>query len=68
MDEQTRYDIRMLLKSFGIQADQAISSHMENVPPGKTLQLRITLEDLTEYDDLAMGGGLGFVLEGEIRG
>jgi len=68
MEEQTRYDIRMLLKSFGIQADQAITSHMAKLPAEKVVKLRITLEDQTEYDDIELRGSLRIVLEGEVRG
>lgn len=68
MQEQTRYDIRMLLKSFGIQADQALTAHMANILPGKVIQVRITLEDTTEYDDPALEGSLGMEIEGKIRG
>lgn len=68
MKEETRYDIRMLLKSFGIRADQVLTAHMANIPPEKSVKVRITLEDLTEYEDSAEEDRLGFVLEGEIRG
>jgi hypothetical protein len=50
MEENSRKDIRRLLKTFGIQADEAIVAHLANHPQVNTLQLRITLEDLTQYD------------------
>lgn len=50
MDENGRKDIRRLLKSFGIQADEAIVAHLANHPQVERLELRITLEDLTVYD------------------
>lgn len=45
MSEDTRQDIRMLLKRFGIKADEAITAYLESHPDGSDLQLRLTLED-----------------------
>ena len=50
MDENSRKDIRRLLKTFGIQADEAIVAHLTNHPQVEKLHLRVTLEDLTQYD------------------
>ena len=50
MEENSRKDIRRLLKTFGIKADEAIVAHLESYPQLETLHLRVTLEDLTEYD------------------
>ena len=50
MDENGRKDIRRLLKTFGIQADEAIVAHLANHPQVNALRLRVTLEDLTQYD------------------
>jgi len=50
MDENGRKDIRRLLKTFGIQADEAIVAHLAGNPQVNKLHLRVTLEDLTEYD------------------
>jgi hypothetical protein len=51
MEEDTsRKDIRRLLKTFGIQADEAIIVHLAKNPQVNSLHLRITLEDLTQYD------------------
>ena len=50
MDEDSRKDIRRLLKTFGIQADEAIVEHLAQHPQVEKLHLRVTLEDLTQYD------------------
>jgi hypothetical protein len=67
MDETTRNDIRALLKTFGIQADEAISAHLAEVPGEQPLHLRITLEDLTAYGGSPPGKDLRLEVEGQIR-
>ena len=66
MEDQTRNDIRRLLKSFGIQADEAIMSFISRYPGTTPLRVRITLQDLTEYGDMPLGQPLMVELEGEI--
>ena len=44
MSEETRQDIRALLKRFGIKADEVITAHLEAGGDGD-LNLRLTLED-----------------------
>ena len=51
MNENTRQDIRKLLKQFGIQSDEAIIAHLEKNANGPNLALRLTLEDVTESDE-----------------
>jgi hypothetical protein len=72
MDNSTREDIRRLLKNFGIQADEAIMAHLERLPEGTTLQLRMTLEDLTvyppEHTRQHPGEILHLEIEGQVRG
>jgi len=48
-DDMCKKDIRGLLKSFGVMADEAIVGHIATNPNVKELNLRIVLEDLTEY-------------------
>jgi hypothetical protein len=50
MEENGRKDNRRLLKTFGIQADEAIVAHLASHPQINSLNLRVILEDLTEYD------------------
>jgi hypothetical protein len=65
MEDHTRDDIRRLLKNFGIQADEAIQEHLDRLPEGVTLHLRVVLEDLTEYPQPAEK--LHLEIEGQVR-
>lgn len=67
MSEENRKDIRMLLKRFGVQADEAIVRHLAVLGDGVPLRLRCTLEDLTEYGDQPPNSPLSVVVEGEIQ-
>ena len=67
MEEITSKDIRRLLKTFGVKADEAIQSYLEQNPRGIPLKLRITLEDLTDYKGNAPKGRLNFSVEDEIH-
>ncbi len=67
MEEISRNDIRRLLKSFGIAADEAITAHMTDVPGKGPLRVRLVLQDLTEYGDLPPQTPLKVEIEGEIR-
>lgn len=49
VNESVVSDIRRLLKTFGVQADAAIIQHLRQHPEVKSLHLRISLEDLTDY-------------------
>jgi hypothetical protein len=69
MNDMTRDDIRRLLKNFGIQADDAIQAYLDRLPEGTlSIQLRITLEDLTDYGDEPPAGKLHLEIEGTVRG
>lgn len=67
MSEETQNDIRKLLKRFGVEADRAITEYIESVPGDQPLQLRITLEDMTDYGDEAPPEWLYVTVEGEVR-
>lgn len=67
MSEENRKDIRMLLKRFGVQADEAVVRHLALLGDGVPLRLRCTLEDLTDYGERAPSSPLGVVVEGEIQ-
>ena len=67
MSEENRKDIRMLLKRFGVQADEAIVRHLAILGDGIPLRLRCTLEDLTDYGDSPPNSPLSVVVEGEVR-
>ncbi len=66
-DENTRTDIRKLLKNFGIQADEAILKHVAENTSASPLHLRITLTDLTDYGDTPPASPLHLEVEGNIR-
>jgi hypothetical protein len=51
MDDTSRKDIRRILKTFGIRADEALVAHMARNPSVDALSIRVTLEDLTDYGD-----------------
>ena len=43
-------DVRRLLKEFGVSADETIMAYIIEQKPKRPLQIRIVLEDVTEYD------------------
>lgn len=45
MEDQTRHDIRRLLKSFGIQTDEAIMAFINRYPGTTPLHVRLTLQE-----------------------
>ena len=67
MNDTSRDDIRRLLKTFGIQADEAIIAHLARMPDGPPLQIRLVLEDLTDYGDNPPANPLQLEIEGEIH-
>jgi hypothetical protein len=66
MGETVRDDIRNLLKEFGVRADGAVVTHLARNPDLEFLQLRLTLEDLTDYGDLPPEIPLSLTVEGEV--
>jgi hypothetical protein len=67
MEETSRDDIRRILKTFGIQADEAIIAHLARNPGKGSLQIRLTLEDRTDYGGETPETPLILEVEGEIR-
>ena len=51
MDDNSRKGIGRLLKTFGIRADEAMVAYLARHPEIDSLQVRITLEDITAYGD-----------------
>lgn len=51
MSDNSRNDIRSFLKRFGIRADEAMVAHLARNPDVKKLQVRLVLQDLTDYGD-----------------
>ncbi len=64
MDERTHEDIRKLLRSFGVRADEAIRERFERGDQNKTVRLRVLLEEVPE----AAPPRRLLELEGEVRG
>lgn len=62
-ESTTGRDIRRLLKTFGVQADEAIRRRLAALPAGQALRLRVTLEELDAPGDDA----LRMAVEGEVR-
>ena len=67
MDDQSRKDIRRLLKTFGVRADEAMVAHLARNPDVDSLRVRVTLEDLTDYGDSAPEEPLHVEVEEEVN-
>lgn len=67
MSNQSRKDIRRLLKTFGVRADEALVAHLAANPDVDALRVRVTLEDLTDYGDDPPQEPLHFEVEEEIN-
>jgi hypothetical protein len=67
MEDTSRKDIRRLLKTFGIQADEAMIAHLARNPAVAALRVRITLEDLTDYGNAPPLQPLRLEIEDEIQ-
>jgi hypothetical protein len=67
MEDNSRNDIRKLLKTFGINADEIIIAHLARNPEGPDLKLRISLQDLTDYGPNSPDQALQYELDGTIR-
>lgn len=51
MEDNSRKGIRRLLKTFGIQADEALVAYLARHPELDSLQVRITLENVSSYEN-----------------
>ena len=67
MEDNSRKDIRALLKTFGVKADEAIVGHLAKNPDVKQLNLKVTLEDMTDYGSAAPDEGLSIIVDGQIN-
>jgi hypothetical protein len=67
VDDSSRNDIRRILKTFGIQADEAMVAHLARHPEVGKLQIRLVLQDLTDYSDSPPKEPLHLEMEGEIN-
>ncbi len=67
MEGNGREDIRRLLKTFGIKADEIVIAHPACNPGELPLQIRLILENRTDYGDHTPETPLHLEIEGEIR-
>jgi hypothetical protein len=67
MEESGRNDIRRLLKTFGVQADELILTYLAQNPDRGPLHLRLTMTDLTDYGESPPDNPLNLEVEGIIR-
>jgi len=67
MDDNSRKGIRRLLKTFGIRADEAMVAYLARHPEIDSLQVRITLEDITAYGDGKPAETLQLMMEDTIE-
>ena len=67
MEESSRDDIRRLLKTFGVKADEVVIAHLARTRPGRPLRVALVLEDRTDYGASPPGERLHLEMEGEIR-
>ena len=68
MEDNSRQDIRRLLRTFGVKADEALTDHLSRNPRVEKLRVRISLHDLTDYGGLTPEGALALEIEDEISG
>ena len=66
-DDIVRKDIRRLLKTFGVKADEAVLGHLLRNSRIKELRLRLILEDLTDYQGQAPDQPLRLTIEDSVR-
>lgn len=67
MSDNTRSDIRRLLKTFGVKADETLTAYLEQNQNVDRLHVRVTLEDLTEYEGSPPAEPLHLQIDEEIR-
>jgi len=67
MDDNSRKDIRALLKTFGVKADEAIIGHLAKNPQVAKLKLKVSLKDLTDYGSSTPSDTLSLEIESQIN-
>jgi ribosomal 50S subunit-associated protein YjgA (DUF615 family) len=67
MEDNSRKGIRRLLKTFGIQADEALVAFLARHPEIDALQIRITLENIGNYENGKPSESLHLVVEDTIE-
>ncbi len=67
MENNSRKDIRTLLKTFGVRADEAIVGHLAKYPDVRQLHLKLILQDQTDYGVSKPSEVLSLEIDGKIR-
>jgi hypothetical protein len=67
MKDDTRNDIRRALKQFGVRADEELVTYLALNPNISELNVRITLEDITDYGKFVPENTLSLVVEATIH-
>jgi len=67
MEDNSRKSIRRLLKTFGIRADEVMVAYLARHPELESLQVRITLENLSTYENGKPAEALHLVVEDTIE-
>lgn len=62
----SRDDIRRLLKTFGVKADEVVIAHLARHRPSGPLQLAVILEDRTDYGAQPPAERLHLEIEGTV--
>lgn len=62
-----RDDIRKLLKEFGVKADETVIMYLTRNEGVDSIDVRLTLEDLTDYGGSPPQTKLELSIEGTIR-
>jgi hypothetical protein len=66
-EDNSRKDIRRILKTFGIRADESMVAHLVRHPEVSSIRVRLTLEDVTEYSQDPPPEKMHFTIEDEIK-
>ena len=67
MEGTAQDDIRRLLRSFGIKADETVTAYLKETSAASPLRLRVLLEDVTDYGASPPADRLRLEVEGEVR-
>ena len=65
--ETERDAIRRVLKTFGIQADEAMVAHLARIATDQPVKVRLILQDITDYGSSPPRVPLHLEIEGELR-
>jgi len=67
MENTSRDDMRKLLKTFGVKADELVIAHLARREGDQPLRIALILEDRTDYRGSPPPQALHLEVEGEIH-